>query len=269
MESEAMLSVPTEARWLFVTIMLCADDVGLFEATEFKLARKADVNRDLAGRLMGMLADADLIRLYEVSGKRYGFIPKFGQRVQITKAKHPLPPAALFADDEDAARKINNLGAKTTVGQQLSSAGQPPEVEVEVEDSVSSSSNSSSSQKPRRTRPSDPVPACPFDDIVRLYNETLPELPKVIVAGKGRKRSIGAFWTWVLTSKKSDGERRAATADQGLTWISKYFERVRDNDFLMGRTAPGKGHEGWRCTLDFLVTEKGLRQVIERTAVSA
>lgn len=134
MESEAVLSQPIEARWLFVTIMLSADDLGLFEATEFRLARRADVNRDAAHKLLQMLADSDLIRLYDVGGKRFGFIPRFRQRVQIKTIRHPLPPEAMLLDDSDALNKIKHLASKPTDGQRKPTVAQPSEVEAEVED---------------------------------------------------------------------------------------------------------------------------------------
>lgn len=140
LESEAILSLPIEARWFYVTILLSADDVGLFEATSFKLARRADTRRESGDKLLQMLSDADLIRLYEVDGKRYGFIPKFRQRLQIKRSKFPKPPMALIADDQDASSKFNELDTKTTVVQPLSTvanrkvtAAQPPEPEPEPE----------------------------------------------------------------------------------------------------------------------------------------
>jgi hypothetical protein len=140
LESEAVLSLPAEARWLYVTILLSADDVGLFEATPFKLARRADVRRELADRLVQMLADSDLVRLYQVGEKRYGFIPRFGQRLQIKRIRHAPPPDALLLDEPDTLNKIKHLVSKTTVihgctsdAQQRTTAAQPPEPEPEPE----------------------------------------------------------------------------------------------------------------------------------------
>lgn len=139
-ESEAVLSLPVEARWLYVTILLSADDIGLFEATPFKLARRADVRREHADKLVAMLVDADLVRLYAVDGKRYGFIPKFNQRLQIKRIKHAAPPDALLQDELDTLNKIKHLASKTTVGQRCSTDaqrcstdGQPSEPEPEPE----------------------------------------------------------------------------------------------------------------------------------------
>jgi len=273
MESEAVLSLPVEGRWLFVIIILSADDVGLFEATEFKLARRADVNREMAGKLMSMLADADLVRLYEVGGKRYGFIPKFRQRVQIKSLKHPVPPAALYSDDPDALNKFNDLASKTTVGAPVGSGcatdGQPSE--AEVEEKVSEVQRSTTSSPPRRRRKASDVPACPYDRIVAAYHEKLPELPSVRVLKQGGKRRklISEMWQWVLTSTKSDGSRRATTVDEGVAWFLDYFERARGSDWVMGRVPRGVGHEKWEADLDYLCSEAGMKRVIERVRLAA
>ena len=137
LESESVLSLPVEARWFYVTILLSADDLGLFEATSFKLARRADIRRESGEALLLMLADADLVRLYEVNGKRFGFIPRFRQRLQIKRLRYPQPPIGLFQDDEDALNKINNLTSNPTVGQRMANsyptAAQPSEPEPEPE----------------------------------------------------------------------------------------------------------------------------------------
>lgn len=272
LESEAVLSVPVEARWLFVTIMLSADDVGLFEATEFRLGRKADVSRDSVGRLLTMLADVDLIRLYEVNGKRFGFIPRFRQRVQIKSTRHPLPPRELMADDQDASKKINDLASETTVGAPVGSGcatvAQPSEAEAEVEEKVSVQSKTSSSPSPRRRSPAtcdSRAPACPVEAIVEAYHEALPDWPRAKVIRDARTKAIKAMWQWVMTSTKSDGHRRAETAEQGIDWFRQYFGRVRSNDFLMGRTQRSAEHANWRPDIDYLLTDRGLKQVIEKT----
>jgi len=271
MESEAVLSLPVEARWLFVTIMLSADDVGLFEATEFRLARRADVNRDLAGKLLQMIADVDLIRLYAVDGKRYGFIPKFGQRVQIKRTRHPLPPAALMADDFDASKKINDLAIATTVAEQLdngcTSDGQPSEPEVEVgKKSIRNPSGYSSSRRQKATYKG---PPCPVDEVIAAYHEILPEWPRVRIVKEKRREGIAGLWKWVLTSNKSDGSRRAETTEQGMEWMRSYFHRARNNDFLMGRVPRGAEHKNWEPDIDFIVSDKGLLQVVEKTKDAA
>lgn len=109
------------------------------------------------------------------------------------------------------------------------------------------------------------LPLCPHNAVVDLFHEALPELPRVRLMEGKRKTAIKSFWTWVLQSRKSDGTRRAETADQALQWVRGYFKRTRSNDFLMGRTARSEAHSNWKCDLDYLLTERGRKQVIEKT----
>lgn len=111
----------------------------------------------------------------------------------------------------------------------------------------------------------DEGPACPYEVIVATYHRCLPGLAQVRMMSDNRKGAMRRFWTWVLTSKKSDNTRRAETLDQGIEWIEAYFQRAADNDFLMGRG----NRTGWKADLDFLLTERGRKHVIEKTAVSA
>lgn len=105
--------------------------------------------------------------------------------------------------------------------------------------------------------------------VVDLFHEVLPELPKVRILDDKRKRSISNFCKWVLTSKRTDGVRRAQTTNEAVDWIRSYFDRARDNDFLMGRGTKAPGHERWECDIDFLLSDKGKKFVIEKTREAA
>lgn len=108
-------------------------------------------------------------------------------------------------------------------------------------------------------------PVCPYAELVGLYHAALPELPAAKLMSDKRKRALRGFWEWVFSSTKSDGTKRAETVEDALAWIKAYFERVRLNDFLMGIGGRSSGHENWQCDLDFLLTEKGKKHVIEKT----
>jgi hypothetical protein len=113
------------------------------------------------------------------------------------------------------------------------------------------------------------LPQCNPQSIVALYHEVLPELPAVRLMNEARKKALGKLWRFVLTSTKTDGTRRAYDADQAMTWLRDYFSRARDNDFLMGRTGRVGEHSNWQCDLDFLLTDKGMKHVIEKTKENA
>lgn len=114
-----------------------------------------------------------------------------------------------------------------------------------------------------------PTIPCPYQSIVDLYHTHLPDLPRVKLMPATRQKALRKAWGWVFASTKSDGTHRAETAEQALEWFAGYFARAAKNDFLTGKTARGPGHEGWQCDLDFLMTDKGMKQVIEKTQEAA
>lgn len=109
------------------------------------------------------------------------------------------------------------------------------------------------------------MPVCPADQVVALYHELLPELPRARLMTDARRKALQRRWRWVLSSHLADGSRRALDAGQALDWFRRFFERARGSDFLMGRQARASGHEGWQCDLDFLLGDKGLKTVVEKT----
>jgi uncharacterized protein YdaU (DUF1376 family) len=113
-----------------------------------------------------------------------------------------------------------------------------------------------------------PVVPCPYAEIVKAYHDELPALPSVRVMDAKRQRAMRQRWAWVLSSTKGDGSRRATNAAEALAWFRDYFARVRANAWLMGES-PSKGHENWTADLDYLMTDRGLKAVIERTKVAA
>lgn len=115
----------------------------------------------------------------------------------------------------------------------------------------------------------DKLPPTPHQAIIQAYHDALPELPQVRILGEPRKKSISRLWKFALTSKKADGSPRATNADEALAWVQAYFARVRQNDFLMGNTPRTNGHASWQPDIDYLTTEKGMAQVIEKTQVPA
>ena len=129
------------------------------------------------------------------------------------------------------------------------------------------SSSSSSSERKESNDSSSPakLPTCPWQDLIDLYHEILPDLPKARLQTKDRTRALQKTWTWCLTSKRPDGTPRAETSEQALQWFRDYFERAGQNDFLMGRTPRSGEHANWRCDLDFLLTDRGMKHVIEKT----
>jgi hypothetical protein len=113
-----------------------------------------------------------------------------------------------------------------------------------------------------------PIPSCPYDKILAIYNEVLSALPAAKTKAESRKKTMDKRWKWIFTDLKTDGTHRATTESDALAWMRSYFERAQKNDFLMGRTSRSAEHTNWRCDLDFLLSDKGLVHVIEKTVES-
>jgi uncharacterized protein YdaU (DUF1376 family) len=98
-------------------------------------------------------------------------------------------------------------------------------------------------------------PACPTAEIVELYHQHLPGLPRVDILSDGRKRHVSARWAAVCGESKYD---RA----QGLEWFAWFFSHVAKSGFLTGRVK-GRSGDAFRCTFDFLMTPEKFVRVVE------
>jgi hypothetical protein len=141
------LAHPAE-RLAFVVLALQCDDAGCVEASDGALVRlwRDSCNikgREDAVRVLAALVDADLVRPYDVSGKRYLFLPRTRWRLRSPRLKHPSPPECLMADEPDLVnyfRKINKLPPEMSAGcgdsPQIAAKDRPVVVEVVVENAV-------------------------------------------------------------------------------------------------------------------------------------
>lgn len=81
--------------------------------------------------------------------------------------------------------------------------------------------------------------------ILAAFNEILPELPPA--------ESLTTSRCHVLTLRVSEDQARSEAE-----WWRHYFERVRLFPWLMGNNP-----KGWRATFDWLISENGMRKVLE------
>jgi hypothetical protein len=112
LDSDRWLGLPSAVEKLaFIVLTLSADDIGCLEASDSSLVRRwrepcgIKSNAD-AARVLATLARADLVRLYQVSGKRFLFLPRFRQRFRAKTLKYPAPPPELLRDEVGIAKNI-------------------------------------------------------------------------------------------------------------------------------------------------------------------
>ena len=263
--------MPTDPKWrtiskasgqrigdvmaVYVHILVCASNASERGRTQSfnseDVASALDLETEqvdqIVSAMQGRVLDDDMVRGWE---KR-----------QVSREDGSAERAKAWREARKAAVERNS-----NAGERNSNAGErkrTPDTDTDTDKEDTSPSAAIVSL------PTDRQPPCEYQAVVDLYNETLPELPSARLMTEKRKKAIKSFWTWVLTSKKSDGKPRATNSSEALGWIGEYFARARDNDFLMGRTPPTGQHANWRCDLDFLLTDKGKTQVIEKARAAA
>lgn len=236
LDSDRYQALPHDSeRLLFFELLLLCDDFGLVPLNYGFLRRKctpcSHKTEAQVASMVQALGDVDLIRCYQSDGgSTFGFIPRFGNTPRAKKPKWPLPPKTPAFNEINRLAVIRNTSA----------------LETETETDKDSPGGESSGRL-----------ACPQQEIQRLYNELLPELPAARLWTSDRQTHAKARWREVTKAKGW------LCVEDGLAWFRRFFEAVREDDFLMGRTGRGRGHESWECGIDFLLSPRGFRRVFE------
>lgn len=89
---------------------------------------------------------------------------------------------------------------------------------------------------------------CPYQQIVDLYHEILPELPRVQKLSQARRGNLNARWN-------ENGKARS------LEWWKGFFEFVRESDFLMGKVS--RQGKRFKANLEWLTKEGNFLKVKE------
>jgi len=112
LDSERYWSVPIEARELYRHLQLLADDLGCVSLAPVLVRRRCFNSappQSTIDQLLQLLWDANLVLIYEVDGARYGYIPRFGQRLRRMYLRHPKPPQQFYENDAEALEKFNKI----------------------------------------------------------------------------------------------------------------------------------------------------------------
>lgn len=93
--SERYWGCSPEARNLYLSVLLSADDCGRYTGSAFALRTKCmagTVSAERIEKILLELIDCDLVRAYDVDAARYLFVPRFRQRLRYTTSRYPEPP---------------------------------------------------------------------------------------------------------------------------------------------------------------------------------
>ncbi len=88
------------------------------------------------------------------------------------------------------------------------------------------------------------MPTCPHPEIIKLYAESLPELPQPRIWEGTNRENLKKRWRWVISDLKAKGKPHAVA--DGLDFFKRMFSYINESDFLCGRGAAWAGADlGW------------------------
>ena len=101
------------------------------------------------------------------------------------------------------------------------------------------------------------IPTCPHQQIVDLFHKTLPELPEVRIWNSTRESLLKARW-------RETAKRLEWTSTQdGLDYLEKLFNWIRQSKFLMGQVNPKPGQRAFECELEWILRPQNWAKLIE------
>ncbi|MEJ2655582.1 MAG: hypothetical protein P8012_00090 [Desulfobacterales bacterium] len=99
------------------------------------------------------------------------------------------------------------------------------------------------------------IPKCPYQKIIDLYHDILPELPKIKVLSEERKKQLKARW---LSGLSSNGFK-----SWSIEYWEGFFKHIRGSPFLMGQVAPSPGHKQFIADFEWVTKKSSFIKIIE------
>lgn len=255
--SEQVMECSPSARLLFIGMWCFCDDQGVHPASIKTLKAEVfpadEITIAEVDAMVDELVGNGLLVSYHSGGKPYWFVTGWHhQRVDKPTRKHPPPPDFSDSNPEELPDNSNSPPGvlderSTTEGKGVESKGVNPTQAKACE------------SPPAENPPAGTVcPPCPIEEIVALYHELLPELPKFLVRNDTRDGYIRSRWREFYAA----GDFK--TKPEGLACFRfLFFEKVKPSRFLTGRAEPGRGHKPFTADLEWLMRPTNFAKVIE------
>lgn len=121
LESERWAEVSCVERCCYFSLLLKADDCGNAEAGPQRLTRLWGLylnTKETVNTVIKHLAEVDLVRPYEVDGKKFVHVPRFRQYVRHVRRRNPMSPW----DDNAKIQEVANKDALRTQRERTANA---------------------------------------------------------------------------------------------------------------------------------------------------
>jgi uncharacterized protein YdaU (DUF1376 family) len=103
------------------------------------------------------------------------------------------------------------------------------------------------------------LPECDHQEVIRLYHEVCPTLPRVEVWNDTRAGYLRQRWREVATDLAKQGK---VSKNALIEWWKDFFQFVSMSDFLMGRV-PNRTGKPFLADLEWLIKPTNFAKVIE------
>ena len=222
-----------ETKVVWITMLAMADSAGFVYASIPGLANIAQVSIEDTQKALDKFISADKYsRDKENDGMRIDEIdggwailnhPKYRKirDAEERKAYHREYMRKKRASVKDGVKDVKHCEPMSTQAEE--------EAEVEEDKDKNAGVKTSAKSSP-----------CPYQQIVDLYHEKLPMLPRVVTLSDGRKRAMKARWSNGASNMKF--------------WMD-YFDSVSESKFLTGHVDPSPGRKQFVADIDFLIRE--------------
>lgn len=252
--SESLAELAAEEERHFYRLLTATDELGRFDARPHVMlgncypAMLDRVGIEDVERWTQALVHIEVIELYEVGGKRYGYFRNYDRYNRARGfGKFPAPPSESTTRGESpqvaaTGRELPLVAANDSKTRAVKEGRGEVEEEVEIEGEGEGEREGDRGRE-RKTAPNGAPapdgaasPSLSYKDIVAIWNEVAEGvLPRVSTITKQRQDKL-------RTRLKEHRERDSPE------WWRRYFQRVRTSAFCRG-----DNDRGWRADFDWAV----------------
>lgn len=211
-------------------------------------------------RVLDALITRGFVVKYECKGRVFGLVPGFKEHQVINnrEAKSVLPDpfgsdSEIISDSGDLTRapRVNDACISDETREDHADTGERKGKEGKGKEGKEKyKADFGQAENHADLDDQDPPPKkIPYQKIVDLYHELLPELPKVQALTEARKGQIR--------------QRMIKGQIKDLNEWRDYFEHVKDSKFLTGKTEPAPGRKVFVADLEWLTKESNFVKVWE------
>ena len=255
------------ARYIFPGLWMLADREGRLEDRPKRIKGELlPFDSQEAEPLLKELSARGFIIQYEVDGKAYIQITAFKKHQNPHHKEQssviPPPQSPGFTPDATTPKPralppcdSTNASDKPEIHQatsDFSSGVNPADSLLLIPDSLNPITT---------TSPAGGQLACPVEEIVSLYHESMPTNPRCKVLNPSRRGAIKA--RWLEASRLTCEPFGYSTRADGIHAWRTFFETCNESAFLTGQAPSQPGKPPFLADIDFLISPSGFTKCLE------